>query len=219
MRLMKYLFAFFLLICALPTKAEIFVWTDPTYNLTAAFPDNWMRQAQQADDLRLHVLAPQGQDHAACRILAKKDGRFLYVPASAQHKVAAYVQDTKAAQALIDSRLGYNDVRLVGYQNIGSLGKGPATIAVAQYNKEWNGKRYPMQSIHFAGYMNGLETVFHCESVQQAFGRWHATFMNIVKSFDFSAQYASHKQGYYRDFTADGHVFFPAGYQQGTKKN
>jgi hypothetical protein len=216
---MRYIFALFLLVLTMPAKAEVFVWTDPQFDITMAFPDNWMRQTQTPDDLRLHILAPQGQDHASCRVFASDDGRFLYVPPSAQHKVSAFVQDTNAARSLIDSRLGYNDVRLVGYQNIGALGKGPATVAVAQYTKSWGGNTYPMQSIHFAGYMNGLETVFHCEALQQSFGRWHTIFMNMVKSFDFPAQYTSHRHSYYRDFMADGYVFFPAGFQQGTKRN
>ncbi|PCH99390.1 MAG: hypothetical protein COB76_05840 [Alphaproteobacteria bacterium] len=216
---MRYFIALFLLLIAMPVRAEVFVWTDSKYDITVAFPDNWMRQTQTPDDLRLYVLAPQGQDHAACRVFANKDGRFLYVPAKAQHKVAAFVQDTKAAQQFLDGRLEYDDVRLVGYQNIGGLGKGAATVAVAQYIKDWNGQKIQMQSIQFGGYMNGLETIFHCEAMQQAFGRWHPVFMNMVKSFDFPAQYASHKQGYYRDFTADGYVFFPAGFRQGIKKD
>lgn len=178
-----------------------------------------MRQAQTPDDLRLYILAPQGQDHAACRVFANEDGRFLYVPASGQHEVAQFVQDTDAAQKLLSARLGYDQVTLVGYQNIGSLSKGPSTVAVSQYTKEWRGKTYAMQSIHFAGYVNGKETVFQCEALRQSFDRWYPLFMNMVKSFDFPAQYGSHAQGHYRDFMSDGYVYLPAGYQQGRKKD
>ena len=180
---MKHIFLFLLFVfISLPARAEVFVWSDPQFGMTMSFPDDWMRQTQTPDDMRLYIRAPQGQDHAACRVFANKDGRFLYVPASAQHEVSAFVQDTKAAQALLNGRLEYNNVRLVGYQNIGGLGKGPATVAVAQYTKDWNGKSYDMQSIQFGGYVNGIESAFHCEALQQSFARWHPLFMNMVKS-------------------------------------
>lgn len=217
---MKYLFAFLLLVVtSMPVRAEVDVWTDPEFKISVAIPDNWMRQAQTPDDMRLYVLAPQGADLASCRVFASKDGRYMYVPPQAQHQVAAELQNAKTLQNFLDARLGYDNVRLTGYQPIGGLGKGPATVAIATYTKHWNGKDYAMQSIQFGGYMNGLETMFQCEALEQAWGRWNPIFMNMVKSFDFPAQYGSHKQGYYRDFMADGYVYFPAGFQQGIKKD
>ena len=215
---MKYVFALLLMFVAMPTRAEVFVWTDPKFDLTMAFPEDWMRQTQTPDDLRLHVLAPQGTDLASCRIFASDDGRFLYVPPRGQHEVAQFTQDSDTLRALLQNRMGYSNARLIGYQNIGSLGKGPATVAMAQYSKTWNGKNHDMQSIQFGGYMNGMKTVYHCEALAQSWGRWQPIFMNILKSIDFPAQYGPVPQGYYRDFMSDGYVFLPAGYQQGRGK-
>jgi len=216
--IMKYVIALILLLFPVSTKAEVFVWTDPKLGIVMSFPDNWMRQTQTPDDLRLHVLAPQGLDHAACRVFASEDGKYLYVPPRGQHQVAAQEQDAAILQSLLADRMGYTNVRLTGYQDLAGLGKGPATAAVSTYTKTLNGREYAMQSIQFGGYYGGLKSVFHCEALEQAWGRWSPLFMNMVKSFTFPARYASHPQGYYRDFTADGHIFLPSGMRQGTAR-
>ena len=214
----KILLACLFLFIALPVKAEVYVWTDAQFGLTMAFPDDWTRQTQTPDNLRLHVLAPQGADFASCRVFASDDGRFLYVPPRGQIEVAQELQDAATLRSLLQNRLNYSNVQLVGYQNVGGLGKGPATVALATYTKNWNGKDYAMQSLQFGGYMNGLETVLHCEALNQAWGRWLPVFLNMVRSFDYPAQYGPVANGSYRDFLADGHVFLPAGYQQGRGK-
>ena len=195
----------------MPTKAEVFVWEDPKFDITLTFPHDWMRQAKEGEDLRLHILAPQGTDHAACRVFANQDNRFLYVPPQGAVKVAAFVQDEKALQGVLANRLHYSNVQLIGYQTLGGLGQGPATIALAQFGKNWNGQSLPMQGIVFGGYVQGLETVFQCEALQQSWGRWQPLFMSMAASFDFPVRTAALKNGYYRDFMADGFVYFPVG--------
>lgn len=217
---MKYILSIFLVLFSVaPVKADVFVWSDPKFDLTMSFPDDWMRQRQMADNMRLHVLAPQGADMAACRVFASDDGRFLYIPARGQMDVAQKLQDQKTLVSLIRDRLDNNkNVQLIGYQSIAGLGKGPATMALAQYTKTWNGKDYQMQSMQFGGYMNGLETVVHCESLAQAWGRWSPIFLNMVKSFDFPAQYGPKDTGHYRDFVADGFIYLPVGFRQANTK-
>lgn len=212
---MKYLFALFLLVISTPVKAEVFVWQDPIHDITLTFPHDWMRQAKEGDDLRLHILAPQGRDLAACRVFANKDNRFLYVPPQGAVEVAAFVQDEKALKGVLANRLHYNNVQLTGYQDISTLGKGPATLALAQFEKTWNGRTYPMQAIVFGGYSRGLETIFECESTAAAWGYWQPLFMGMASSFDFPVRSAILKNGYYRDFMADGFVYFPVGNKQG----
>ena len=216
--LMKYLLALFLIIITLPVKAEVFVWQDPKFDIKLTFPHDWMRQAKEGDDLRLHILAPQGQDQAACRVFASNDNRFLYVPPQGAVEVAAFVQDQKALQSVLANRLHYNNVRLIGYQNLAGLGKGPATIAIGQFNKTESGRTYPMQSIVFGGYSQGLETIFQCESTANAWGKWQPLFMSMASSFDYPVRNAIVKQGYYRDFMADGFVYFPVGNKQGVAR-
>ena len=79
----RLLLAALVLFVSPPAHAEVFVWKDPSYGIKVTFPDNWMRQANLDDDLRLHILAPQGMDHAACRLYANHDGLFMDAPASA----------------------------------------------------------------------------------------------------------------------------------------
>ena len=208
---MKYLIPFLLLFFAMPVQAEVYQWQDPKFDITMTFPDDWMRQAKEGEDLRLHILAPQGQDHAACRVFANNDNRFLYVPPQGAVAVAQFVQDQTALQGVLSNRLHYDNVRLIGYQKLAGLGKGPATAALAQFYKEWQGRKIGMQSIVFGGYVHGLETVFQCESTAAAWQRWYPVFMGMVSSFDFPIRTARFKQGYYRDFMADGFVYFPMG--------
>ena len=215
---MKYLIALLFVLMPYAAKAEVFVWQDPAYKITVTFPDDWMRQAQEGDDMRLHILAPQGQDHAACRVMASDDNRFLYVPPQGALQVSQFVQDEMAMKGILANRLRYDDVRLVGYQNIGSLGKGPASVAVGQFYKKWNGDHVPMQSIVFGGYRQGLEAIFQCESMTSAWEKWHPLFMKMAASFDFPARTSPVKQGFYRDFMADGFVYFPVGNQQGVAR-
>jgi len=215
---MKFLTAFFLIFIAMPVHASVFTWQDPKYDITLTFPQDWMRQAQEGEDMRLHILAPQGQDMAACRVLASDDNRFLYVPPEGAMQVAQFVQDQKALQGVLANRLRYNNVRLTGYQKIAGLGKGPATVAIGQFTKQWNGQTYSMQAIVFGGYMRGLETVFTCESTVQGWQKWYPVFMNMAASFDYPAKFSTHKHGQYRDFMADGFVYFPVGVGNATGK-
>ena len=50
--------AAFLFSTILPAYAEVFVWKDPVYDIKVTFPDNWVRQGNFDDDLRLSILAP-----------------------------------------------------------------------------------------------------------------------------------------------------------------
>jgi hypothetical protein len=213
---MKYfLLLTFLLSLSSIARAEVYVWQDPKYDITLTFPHDWMRQAKEGDDLRLHILAPQGADHAACRVFANNDNRFLYVPPVGATEVTQTVQDEQALKGILANRLAYTDVNLIGYQNVGSLGKGPATVAIGQFQKDWNGNKIAMQSIVFGGYVQGLETIFQCESTSDGWARWHPLFMSMAESFDFPVRTAALKNGYYLDFMADGFVYFPVGNQQG----
>ena len=118
---MKFLFALFFILFSFPAKAEVYVWEDPKFDITLTFPHDWIRQAQEGPDLRLHILAPQGADHAACRVFANQDNRFLYVPPQGAVDVATFIQDQQALQGILANRLHYNNVQLIGYQSLAGL--------------------------------------------------------------------------------------------------
>tara|TARA_B100001750_G_scaffold227652_1_gene221472 strand:- start:2038 stop:2688 length:651 start_codon:yes stop_codon:yes gene_type:complete len=215
---MKYLFVFFLVMISIPAQAEVFAWKDPQYNIALTYPDDWMYQATEKSYARLHIVAPQGQDEAACRVIANNDNRFLYVPPQGQMQVSQFVQDEKSLQNLFEGYLQYANVRLVRYNDIAALGKGPASLAVAQYYKVTKDRQIPMQSLVFGGYVQGLETFFQCEAAANAWDKWQPVFMNMVKTFDLPPKTSPLPNGYYRDFMADGFVYFPAGRNKGVAR-
>ena len=215
---MKYILTLFLLFVAFPASAEVFSWKDPQFNLTMTYPDTWMKQAKEGDQLRVHILAPQGQDHAACRVFANQDNRFLYVPPQGNVEVTQFVQDEKTLQNFLNRMLGYTDVTLLEYKSLGGLGKGPATVAYASYTKEWSGRQFPMQAIVLGGYVRGMETFLHCEALAQQWSQWEPLFMNMASTFDFPAKSAPFKHGSYRDFMADGYVYFQVGNDKGKSR-
>ncbi len=199
----------------MPANANVFVWEDPEHEITLAYPHDWMYQAiDRQEDIRLHILAPQGQDDASCRVIASNDNRFLYVPPEGFTQVAQFVQDEEALEGLLAHYMHYENVRLKEYRDLATLGKGPATMAVAQYSKN----QKPMQAIIFGGYMRGMESYFFCESQVDKWDNWEATFMNLAANFDFPVRAAALKNGYYRDFMADGFVYFPVGNHQGVAR-
>lgn len=216
---MKYIFAFLLVLISFPVQAEVFAWKDPEFNITMVYPDDWMYQKiDQAEGIRLHIMPPQAQDEVSCRVFASHDNRFLYVPPKGAVKVAQFVQDEEALKNLLSGELHYTDVRLAGYRDLTSLGKGPATMAVAQYYKKSGDDQIPMQSVVFGGYVQGLETFFQCESQAYAWDKWQPIFMSMASKFDFPVRTAALKNGYYRDFMADGFVYFPVGNSRGTAR-
>ena len=215
---MKSILALILFLIAFPAQAEVFAWKDPEFDISLTYPDNWLYQQTDRNDARLYVLAPQGQDEAGCRVMASNDNRFLYVPPQGAVEVSRFVRDEATLKAIFSNHLHYNDVRLIGYQDVASLGKGPATMAIVQYYKPVGERLLPMQSIIFGGYQYGLETFFQCEALAESWPRWNPIFMNMAKTFDYPAKISPLPNGYYRDFMADGFVYFPAGQNEGVAR-
>jgi hypothetical protein len=190
-------------------RAEIFVWQDPVYNMQVTFPDNWMRQAQLDDDLRLYILAPQGADHAACHLYVNHDGRFMDAPAYAGQQVSAYVFDGNEITSEFYNRPDTNNVSLASYSNGASLGSSAAVMAQANFQKSWNGGTVPMHAFVVASQYNGNHIFMTCEALAQAFPRWEALFRGIFKSVSFPPAFAIEPNGLYRRFQDDGGVILP----------
>lgn len=192
-----------------PAMAETFVWTDPTFKVEAAFPDNWMRQANLDEDLRLFILAPQGADHAACRLYIKQDRRLMDAPANAQAAVNQYIFPPEALQLEIFNRPDVNNVRIVNYQPNASLGKGAAVMATAEFTKTWAGQQFPMYAQIFASLYHGKNIVLSCETHAAGWGRWADIINGVVKSIDFPAAWTPTPNSAYRPFQDDGGVILP----------
>ena len=122
MKKLALLSAALIALVATSAKAEIFVWKDPQFDIKVTYPDNWMRQAQLDDDLRLFVLAPQGMDHAACRLYASHDGRFMDAPAYAGQEVSGFVFSPAQVQKEMIMRPDTSAVQVVVWQGERRIG-------------------------------------------------------------------------------------------------
>jgi len=190
--------------------AEVFIWKDPDYKIRLAFPDNWMRQAQVDENMRLSILAPQGADHAACRLYASHDSRFMDAPAAAGIAVSSFVFDQEALRREVATRPDTDNVRVTSYSPNGGFGRSAASLAEVDFRKNWVGSSYNMHGIVFASQHRGDRIVMSCETLASAWDIWQPTLMAIVKSVDFPAGFATTPSGLYRhQFQYDGNVFLP----------
>jgi len=190
-------------------NAEVFVWKDPSYDIKVTYPDNWMRQAQLDDDMRLSILAPQGMDHAACRLYVTHDGRFMDAPAYAIQEVSAFVFSPAQIQREMVMRPDTSNVQVTGYTNGASLGAGAAVMANVSFTKEWAGARYPMTALVIATQYHGDHILMSCETLSNAWTRWEETMKAIMKSVSWQPAFATEPNGLYRYFQDDGGVHLP----------
>jgi hypothetical protein len=208
---MKRLFAALLLSLAMvaPAKAEVFVWKDPTYNVRVAYPDNWMRQAQLDDDLRFFILAPQGTGHAACRLYITHDGRYMDAPAAYGQQVSAMVFDESAIEREVFARPDTDMVQVASINNGASLGSGAAVLAHVDFQKNWNGRSFPMHAMVLASQYHGDHMIMSCEALAADWQSWEPTMQGILKSVSFPPAFTSTPNGFYRAFQNDGGVILP----------
>lgn len=198
-----------LLACGTSARAEVFVWKDPQYDIKVTFPDNWMRQANLDDDLRLFILGPQGMDHAACRLYASHNGQFMDAPASAGQQVAAFVFDGNEIAREMYMRPDTSMVRLASYTPNGTLGRAAAAMAQVDFQKTWGGQQYPMRALVLATQYYGNHILMSCETLASAWPQWETTMKGIFKSVDFPSAFAAQPYGLYRNFLHDGQIYLP----------
>jgi hypothetical protein len=189
-----------------PARAEVFVWTDPAYDIKVSFPDNWVRQGNFDDDERLSILAPQGLDHAACRLYVSDDGRFADAPPSANMEVSNFVFDGSQIQREVFARPDTNNVRLASYMTNAKLGRGAAVAAEVDFDKRWNNNIYPMHALVLASQYHGEHIVMSCETLASAWLKWDSVMKGIFKSVDFPSAWTIEPNSVYRRFQDDGGV-------------
>lgn len=189
-----------------PARAEVFVWQDPTYDISVSFPDNWVRQANLDDDLRLQILAPQGMDHAACRLYVTDDGLFRDAPAKANMEVSNFVFDQEQIKQEIYARPDTDMVRLASYMTNAKLGRAAAVAAEVDFQKRWAGSVYPMHAMVMASQYHGKHIVMSCETLASSWARWDQVMKGIFKSVDMPSAWAIEPNGMYRRFQDDGGV-------------
>lgn len=185
MKKMIVLCAALLLLSAHAAHATVFVWKDPIYNVKVTFPDNWMRQANTDDDLRLFILGPQGSDHAACRLYVHPDGRFRDVPASELQSISNYVWSGNNVTTEYIKRFDTENVSLASFNAGGRLGYGAATYSEVSFSKRWMGGSVPMRALVAATQYAGNGILIGCEATTNGWGVWEPVFRNIIGSVSF----------------------------------
>lgn len=196
-------------IMATPAMAEMFVWKDPASDVRVTFPDNWMRQTNIDDDLRLYVLAPGGSDHAGCRLSISTDGRFMDAPAYAQPEVSNFVFTPEELQRVVYARPDTMRVQVDGYRPTAGLGRGAAGYAEITFDKYWMGKPYAMKAMVLGSQFRGQRIIMSCESLVDGWARWQPVMQGIVQSVDFPSGFATEANGYYRRFQDDTRILLP----------
>ncbi|MCB1538980.1 MAG: hypothetical protein H6865_00730 [Rhodospirillales bacterium] len=190
-------------------RAQAYVWQDPVYGIKVTYPDDWMRQAQLDDNMRLFVLAPQGMDHASCRLYASHDGRFMDAPAYAQSAVSASVFNAARIRQEMYDRPDASAVRVLAMNPNNALGSGAAVLADISFVKNWAGGAYPMTARMMATQFHGTPIVMTCETLASAWGRWQPVMRNIFADVRFPPAFTPQPFGLYRPFTEDGMVYLP----------
>lgn len=187
-------------------QAEVLVWKDPQYDIKVTYPDNWMRQAQLDQDMRLFVLAPQGADHAACRLYVRHDGRFMDAPAASGQDIANFIFTADEIKNEIFIRRDTDMIQLASHGVSGSLGTAAAVTAQASFQKLWAGQIYPMRALIMATQYHGDRIFMSCETLATAWPRWEETMKEIFKSVSFPSAFAPEPNGLYDRFQDDGGV-------------
>lgn len=190
---------------AFSAKAEVFVWDDPEYDISMTFPHGWRVQHNVNTDVRIHILAPQGRDYAACTVTARRDGRFAMYPDRYIQRVNSIVFDTKGLVEHLNLTERGN-VKLIHRTDDAGFGRAPAVYAEADYTKDLSIKGFRMRSMMFATLQGDKYMVFECEAAVRNWPYWVPVFLNIAKSVDFPTRQPSVPNGGYRRFQDDGSI-------------
>jgi hypothetical protein len=185
-------------------NAEVFAWKDTAFDVSFVYPDEWRPQFNAHPDVKLHILAPQGRDFAACFIKLKEDGRYTMYPDAYIPRVNSIVFNTKA---LYDHYIEKDKVNIIYRSDYASLGRAHAVYAEADFvQKAGLGQELPMRSLLFATQSGKMNFVFECEAARANWDYWKTVFINMVRSVDFPVNQMSTANGYYRYFQDDGSV-------------
>jgi hypothetical protein len=190
----------FLLLFAVPARADIFVWEDPESGLSLSFPDTWSVLNNMEPDDVITIKAPSASDEAVCRIKVRDDGRFLIYPPrydSAAQRTAYSVDFWKSYL-----RGRYDNVIIHRVRDKAGLGRGHASYMLASFVTP--GEYASLKSaIGFAALYNDKAYVVECSSFAGAFNNWLQLFQSIVGSVNFKKAHHEMVTGHYRNFMED----------------
>ncbi len=185
-------------------QAEVFYWKDPEFKIDFVFPHEWRIQHDKNTDVRIRVLAPQGQDYASCKISAKRDGRYAMYPDRYVQRVNSVVFDVKG---LMQYWIEHDNVRMIHRSDYASIGKSHAVYAEARYTRNFGIRNLPMRGMVLATLYGDMNLVFDCEAAERNWNYWVPEFMSMARTVNFPLNQRSTPNGWYRRFQEDGEIY------------
>jgi hypothetical protein len=198
------LICFLLFLTTSSAKADVFVWKDPEFNIDLVYPDDWRVQFNAHPDLKLHILAPQGRDFAACKVNVKRDARYKVYPIKYTTRINSIVFN---AENIREHFVEEDYPSVIARNDFAAIGKADAVYAEVRYVGRQQGVSVPMQALVFATLYGDMNFVFECEAAAQNWAYWKPIFMNIAKSVDFPLAQDMLPHGRYpHDFLNEGDI-------------
>lgn len=199
------------LVCALmalgsasPAKADYNVWTDAKTGVRLSFPDTWkqINNDLPIDVITLSVPSPN-EENAECHLQAEEDKRFMIYP----NEYREAIQKTEFRGKFLDKyTAGYNDLKVIRYQDNAGLGQGFASMAIISYINPTDSDGTDVQDkggiMAVTNYGDQVYVV-ECSSYLPVYKDYHAQFMDFFKSISFKKAYHESIVGDYRNFLAE----------------
>lgn len=205
--------SFVALMIAVPMAlANTAFYEDPKTGMQVTYPFEWRQQSNVPVAQILHIRAPHNEDLAQCKMEAINDERFVIFPKDvidevAQRELAEDYWETFVAR--------YNNPNILSIDYQGGLGQGSATYANIEFTNNEDAAGARMRGIYFASLYGDLNVNFACFSRADRFDKWKSTFLSIADTVRFPDRYHNLLSGHYRNFFADGVIYFKVGHKKG----
>lgn len=190
---------------AAQAKADYVVWQDSDTGVSLSWPDTWKMVSSADPDDVVTIMPPSGRGHAACRVRAREDDRFLIYPPGKSWAVqqVGYSQDFWH-----DYLMEYNEPEIFQVYDGAGLGRGFASYALAAYESPVQGPNMNRRALMFASLYNGTAYILECSAHEHAFEQWKPMFLSIAKSVDLKKAHHELTTGHYFNFMTDPRIEF-----------
>ena len=191
------------------SKARTYVWSDPVFDYTLAFPDSWNHTLATADPDgvdRIKMIAP-GRGQPNCRVAAKRDKRFTIYP----RRLYPNVVYKEIRWPHWDQVTAAMDERFFYFFQSGGVSHGDARYTLLDFEiPEDSNKAVPESALNkkraliYASIYGDFQMIVQCTAPQASFSKYLADFNKLISGIHFRPQYHPHLHGYYRDFLESG---------------
>lgn len=194
-------------------QANMFVYKDPAFKYSFAFPDTWRQQTGDDDNVRIRIAAPVESDLATCRIKADKDGRLKIYPK--RHMEAAN-NATLTADFWDREANEFNNAEIIDMWGSAGLGQGDATGVRVTYDQDGPFGMAKMTALIISTIYGDDRFTMSCASRSGVFDRYSPLFGNIMNTVKMDERYTMFPGGYYSNFVDDPQKFYIPNYKPGT---